>query len=120
MLLADHVGGKDGLEYLIKQDKINIEHLGFIRGRDFKNSIIMCSEAENLTKQHVQLLIGRVGEGSTLWLDGDFKQVDSKVFEENSGLGAAVDKLKGHPMFGYVHLDKSERSATAALADLLD
>lgn len=120
MVLADHVGGKDGLEYLIKQDRINIEHLGFIRGRDFKNSIIMCSEAENLTKQHVQLLIGRVGEGSMLWLDGDFKQVDSKVFEENSGLGAAVDKLKGHPMFGYVHLDKSERSATAALADLLD
>ena len=46
----------------------------------------MCSEAENLTKQHVQLLIGRVGEGSNLWLDGDFKQVDSKVFENNNGL----------------------------------
>lgn len=120
MVIADHVGGKDGLEYLIKQDKINIEHLGYIRGRDFKNAIIMCSEAENLTKQHVQLLIGRVGDGSSLWLDGDFKQVDSKVFEENSGLGTAVDKLKGHPMFGYVHLEKSERSATAALADLLD
>lgn len=120
MVIADHVGGKDGLEYLIKQDKINIEHLGYIRGRDFKNSIIICSEAENLTKQHVQLLIGRVGEGSALWLDGDFKQVDARVFEENSGMGCAVDKLKGNSLFGYVHLEKSERSATAALADLLD
>lgn len=120
MPLADHVGGVDGIEMLMYQKKLEVQHLGFIRGRDIKNSIILCSEAENLTKQHVQLLIGRVGEGSNLWLDGDFKQVDSKVFEENSGLGIAIDKLKGNPLFGYVHLEKSERSATAALADLLD
>lgn len=120
MPVADKVGGVDALEYLVAQDKINIEHLGFIRGRDFKNAIIMCSEAENLSKQHVQLLIGRVGEGSNLWLDGDQKQTDSKIFEENNGLGAAIEKLKGHKLFGYVHLEKSERSETAAMADLLD
>jgi predicted ribonuclease YlaK len=120
MPIADHVGGLDGLEFLIKQDKVNIEHLGWIRGRSFENAIVMCSEAENLTKQHIQLLIGRIGKGSTLWLDGDFKQVDSKIFEENNGLNIAIDKLKGHRLFGYVNLEKSERSETAALADLLD
>ena len=120
MIIADHVGGVDGLEYLMRQGKIDIEHIGWIRGRDFKNSIIMCSEAENLTRQHVQLLIGRVGEGSNLWLDGDFKQVDAKVFEQNSGLYSTIDKLKGNKLFGYVNLEKTERSETAALADLLD
>ena len=120
MPLADHVGGVDGIEMLMRQGKLEVQHLGFIRGRDIKNSIILCSEAENLTKQHVQLLIGRVGEGSSLWLDGDFKQVDSKIFEENSGLNIAIDKLKGNKLFGFVHLEKSERSETAALADLLD
>ena len=120
MPIADHVGGLDGLEFLIKQDKVNIEHLGWIRGRSFENAIVMCSEAENLTKQHIQLLIGRIGKGSTLWLDGDFKQVDSKIFEENNGLNIAIDKLKGNKLFGYVNLEKSERSETAALADLLD
>lgn len=120
MPLADHVGGVDGIEMLIRQGKLEVQHLGFIRGRDIKNSIIICSEAENLTKQHVQLLIGRVGEGSNLWLDGDFKQTDSKVFEENNGLNIAINKLKGHSLFGYVHLEKSERSETSALADLLD
>ena len=120
MPLADHVGGIDGIEMLMHQGKLEVQHLGFIRGRDIKNSIIICSEAENLTKQHVQLLIGRVGEGSNLWLDGDFKQTDLKVFEENSGLNIAIDRLKGHHLFGYVHLEKSERSETSALADLLD
>lgn len=120
MPLADHVGGIDSLEIMIGQGKVEIVHLGFIRGRDIKNSIIMCSEAENMTKEHIQLLLGRVGEGSSLWINGDYKQVDAPVFRENNGLMIAVDKLKGHPRFGFVKLLKTERSETAAMADLLD
>lgn len=120
MPLADHVGGRDGLERLISNQQIEVEHLGFIRGRDIKNTIIMCSEAENMTKEHVQLLLGRVGEGSALWLNGDYKQTDHKVFTENNGLMITVDRLKGHPKFGFVKLVKTERSETAAMADLLD
>lgn len=120
MPLADHVGGRDGLERLISNPQIEVEHLGFIRGRDIKNTIIMCSEAENMTKEHIQLLLGRVGEGSALWLNGDYKQTDHKVFTENNGLMIAVDRLKGHPKFGFVKLVKTERSETAAMADLLD
>ena len=120
MPLADHVGGVDGLELLINQGKIEVVHLGFIRGRDIKNSIILCSEAENMTKEHVQLLLGRVGEGSALWLNGDFKQTDADVFSRNSGLMTAIDRLKGHPRFACVKLIRTERSETAAMADLLD
>jgi len=118
--LADHVGGMEGVERFIERGQIEIQHLGFIRGRDIKNAIIMSSEAENLTKQHVQLLIGRVGEGSQLWLEGDYSQVDKKVFEESSGMRRAVDKLQGEPLFAYVDLPQTERSATARLADKLD
>lgn len=118
--LADHLGGEDALELMISQGKVEIVHLGFIRGRDIKNSIIMCSEVENMTKEHIQLLIGRVGEGSALWLDGDVKQVDANIFQQNSGMQVALERLKGHPRFGYVKLLKTERSETAAMADLLD
>ena len=120
MIMADHVGGLDSLDLLIKQDKIELQHLGLIRGRDIKNSIIICSESENMTKEHVQLLIGRVGENSMLWLNGDQRQVDKQVFENNNGLMTAIRKLSGHELFAHVHLEKTERSATAAMADLLD
>lgn len=120
MPIADHVGGIDGLDRLMKEEKLEIQHLGFIRGRDIKNSIIISSEAENLTKEHVQLLIGRVGEGSVLYLDGDLKQTDKDAFEKSSGLKIAIERLQGQKLFGYVHLEKSERSETAQLADLLD
>lgn len=118
--LADHVGGLDEVNRLMDEHKLEVQHLGFIRGRDIKNAIIMSTEAENLTKQHVQLLIGRVGEGSNLWIEGDYSQVDKKVFEDSAGMRIAIDKLQGQPLFGYVNLPTTERSATARLADILD
>jgi len=120
MVLADHLGGENGLELQLMAGNIEIEHLGYIRGRDIKNSIIYCTESENLTKEHVQLLIGRVGEGSSLWMNGDFKQTDNPVFRMNNGLLSVVSKLSGHEKFGYVQLQKIERSETASMADLLD
>ena len=120
MPLADHCGGIEGLQHLIEQDKVEIVHLGFLRGRDIKNSIILCSEAENLTKQHIQLLIGRVGEGSNLFMDADLKQRDKTAFEKSAGLELMIERLKGQKLFGYIKLLKTERSETARLADLLD
>ena len=120
MVLADHLGGETGRNMQIMAGNISIEYIGNIRGRDYKNCILYCTEAENLTKEHVQLLIGRIAEGSELWLDGDFKQTDSPIFRNNNGLLTSVQKLAGHKNFGYVQLKKTERSETAAMADLLD
>lgn len=120
MPMADALGGREALRYFVEAGTIEIVPLGEIRGRDFRNSLILCSECENLTVQHTQLIIGRVGEGSQVWFDGDRKQVDKKIFETNNGLVHMIDRLKGHPRFGYVQLQKTERSETAAMADLLD
>lgn len=120
MVLADKLGGVDALNMLITQGRIELTHLGFLRGRDIQNAIIYCTEAENITRAHAQLLIGRVGEGSSLWLNGDTRQTDMDIFSRDGGMSAMLDRLRGNPMFGYVKLIKTERSPTAALADLLD
>lgn len=120
MPLADHIGGREMLDMLIQKGQLEIEHLGFLRGRDIKNTIIFCSEAEHLTREHVQLLLGRVAEGSILLLEGDCRQIDAKSFEKDNGLAAAIDCLKGNRLFSYVHLKESVRSDTAKLADLLN
>ena len=116
----DHVGGEDGVKMLIEHGQLEVIPLGFLRGRSIRKAIIMCSEAENLTKEHLQLLLGRVDEGSALWLDGDVRQRDRAAFEKSKGLETMIDRLKGEELFGYVHLVKSERSATARLADKLN
>lgn len=113
MPLADALGGKEGLLSLISFNKIEIVPLAHIRGRDFKNACIMVSEAENLTKEHMQLLIGRVGENSTLYLDGDVNQTDKSIFDKSNGIVEIVNRLSGNKLFGYVELQKTERSKTA-------
>ena len=117
---CDHVGGEDGVHMLIENGQLEVIPLGFLRGRSIRNSIIICSEAENLTKEHIQLLLGRVDTGSALWLDGDVRQRDRVSFERSKGLETMIERLKGERLFGYVHLIKSERSETARLADKLN
>lgn len=119
MALADHVGGEMGLESLMMQGRLEVEHLGYIRGRTYLNSIIYISEAENLTKENMELLVSRIGDGSSLWINGDFKQTDNAIFRISNGLISAINCLKGQPEFGFVKLKKTERSKTAELAELL-
>ena len=117
--LADHLGGEYGLRRAIDNRQVEIQHLGFIRGRDITNAIVLCSEAENLTSAHIALLLSRIGNNAQLWLDGDIAQTDHKKFETDSGICACINKLSGNPLFGYVELQKTERSETAELATLL-
>lgn len=118
--MMDHVGGPEGIRMLIEKGQLEVIPLAYLRGRSIKNSIIISSEAENLTKEHIQLLMGRVDKGSALWMDADLKQRDREVFEKSAGIETMIDRLKGEPLFGYVHLVKSERSEAARLADKLN
>lgn len=120
MPFADHCGGIDGIKTLIEQEKLEVIPLGFLRGRSIRNSILYSMESENLLKEHIQLIMGRIDEGSQLWMDGDIKQRDRASFERSKGLEVMVERLAGHRLFGYINLIKSERSEVAALADLLD
>lgn len=120
MPFADHCGGVDGVNMLVAQGKLEVIPLGFLRGRSIKNSIIYSMESENLTKEHIQLIMGRVDDGSQLWLDGDIKQRDKAAFEKSKGLERMVEALSGNPLFGHIHLERSERSEVARLCDLLD
>ena len=120
MPFADHSGGTEGVIKLVEEGTLEVIPLGFLRGRSIRNAIIISSEAENLTKEHIQLLMGRVDEGSNLWLDADLRQRDRIVFERSAGVETLIERLTNEELFGYVHLVKSERSKTAELADKLN
>lgn len=114
----DHCG-EENVKSMLKNETLIVEPLQSLRGRNFENAIIMCSEAENLTKEHLQLIIARAADGSEVWLDGDTRQRDKEMFTKSKGIETMIERFKGNELFGYVHLIKSERSKTAAMADLL-
>lgn len=116
--IEDHLGPQLFEQY-INEGKLEPAHLSTLRGRDLKNSIILVDEAENLLVTNIQLLLGRVAEGSQIIFCADVKQCDYKD-SKMSGIPRLISSLAGNPLFGMVKLMKTERSPVAACADLLD
>lgn len=117
--LWDKVGGQEGIEMMIHNKILEAVPLLFIRGRSFENSIIYVTEGQNMTTEIAKLVIGRIGEGSELWLNADTSQTDKKLFDEDNGVNKMIDRLSGHRLFSYVYMPKTERSEVAELATLL-
>ena len=115
----DHAG-ENSVRTMLNKGTLVVEPLQSLRGRNFDDTLIMCSEAENLTKEHIQLIIARAAEGSEVWFDADNRQRDKASFEKSTGIETLIERFAGQKLFGYVHLVKSERSETAAMADLLN
>ena len=118
--LYDKVGGKEGIDCLVEQEKLELMPLLFIRGRSFENSIVYVTEGQNITNEIAKLLLGRIGQDSILMINADNHQTDSRIYERDNGIIQMIEKLSGNPLFGYVYLSQTLRSDTANLANLLD
>ena len=118
--LWDKVGGEEGVAMMLNHKILESVPLLFIRGRSFEKSIIYMTEGQNMTTEIAKLVIGRIGEGSELWINADTHQTDKKMFDEDNGVTKMIDRLSGNKLFGYVYMPKTERSSVAELATLLD
>lgn len=115
--------GLDEITRMIQDERLEIVPIGFMRGRNFTDSIVLVSEAQNLEEDQIKLLIGRIGEGSRIFFDGSLKQIDSEIFKNKNGLRLLLN-IANHPQFSkkfsVVKLERIERSETAQIADFLD
>lgn len=119
--LIDIVGSDIIVDSLIEEGKVEQLHLGYLRGKSVKNAAIITDESQNLTPSHVKMLISRMAENSKLIFCGDYSQIDSKIFRNQSnGLLKMDERLRGNKLYGQIRLNKIERSKVCQLADLLD
>ena len=118
--IMDKMGSDGRLKTLINKGSFENIPLPYLRGRSFEDSIVYVTEGQNMTTEIAKLVISRVGNGSELWINGDSRQVDRRIYDKNNGLNRMVERLKGNPLFGYIWLPITERSSVANLANLLD
>jgi phosphate starvation-inducible PhoH-like protein len=71
-----------------------------MRGRTFKDSIIILDEGQNSRPGQLKMLMTRIGSGSKIILTGDTEQTDQR--KENNGLLDLVTRLGQHPVSGIV------------------
>ena len=80
------------LEKMEKEESIELVSLTHFRGRTFDNCIVIVDEFQNLTKQQLGMVLGRLGKNSRMILCGDGQQIDLKF--NNDSAVHDVPKLK--------------------------
>lgn len=105
---------------MMKEDKLVITPLAYIRGRSLSSIFFIVDEAQNLTPHEIKTIITRAGEGTKMVFTGDIEQIDSPYLDTASnGLSYLSDKMKDQDIFAHVNLVKGERSFLAELASKL-
>lgn len=91
-VLEKHLG-KGTVETGIKNGNIEMAPIALMRGRSFDNAFIIVDETQNITTHELKMLLTRVGEGTTIVLNGDVQQSDLK---EADGLSKVIHLAKKH------------------------
>ncbi len=108
------------IEEMLKDEKLIITPLSYIRGRSLSNVYFIVDEAQNLTPHEIKTIITRAGENSKFVFTGDIEQIDSPYLDTRSnGLSYLTDRMKGQDVFAHINLVKGERSYLAELASKL-
>jgi PhoH-like ATPase len=108
------------IDQMIKENKLVIEPLSYIRGRSLQKIFFIVDEAQNLTPHEIKTIITRAGDSVKMVITGDIYQIDHPYLDaESNGLSYLIDHFKGQPLYSHVNLEKGERSELAELASNL-
>jgi PhoH-like ATPase len=108
------------IDTMIKEEKLVIEPLSYIRGRSLQRIFFIVDEAQNLTPHEVKTIITRAGEGAKVVFTGDIYQIDHPYLDgQSNGLSYLIDRFKGQRLYAHINLEKGERSELAELASNL-
>ncbi len=105
------------IEAMMREEKLVISPLAYIRGRSLGKVYFIVDEAQNLTPHEVKTIITRAGEGTKMVFTGDLYQIDQPYLDQwSNGLAHLGEKMSGQPLFQHVVLLKGERSELSEIA----
>jgi phosphate starvation-inducible PhoH-like protein len=93
--------GKEKVDKELEYGNIEIVPFAFMRGRTFVRSFVIVDEAQNVTHDQMETVLGRLGKGSKMVICGDLAQIDLKVKKETgfSFLTRIEEQVKGFRVF---------------------
>jgi PhoH-like ATPase len=108
------------IDQMIRENKLVIEPLSYIRGRSLQKIFFIVDEAQNLTPHEIKTIITRAGDAVKIVITGDVYQIDHPYLDaESNGLSYLIEHFKGQNLYSHINLEKGERSELAELASNL-
>lgn len=106
---------KTVLEEVMARNLIEVLPLTHIRGRSLHDAYVIVDEAQSLELGVLTTMLTRIGQGSKVVLTHDIAQRDNLRVGRHDSISVVIERLKGNDLFGHITLQRSERSAIAAL-----
>lgn len=104
--LIDKIIGKQNRKRLQELKIIDSLAVGFLRGCNVDNAILIAEESQNLTKSQMKTLLTRIGFNSKMIISGDLEQVDTKI--TNNGLKDSLNRFSDMNEIGKVIFDQKD------------
>ncbi len=99
---------KEKIDKCVSDVKIEVIPLAFMRGRNLSNCCVVVDEGQNITHRQMELLLGRLCQGSKMIICGDTAQIDLKD-KKMSGFNFICTNFKEVPGFAVVTLKTNHR-----------
>ena len=117
-VLSENFNARE-IENFVKEGVIETSPLAYMRGRTFKNAVVVADEMQNATPSQMKMLLTRLGTGSKMVVTGDLQQADRP---SNNGLLEFLglyNNFKGHRYVDLVKFDVQDVERHEAVKEIL-
>jgi len=107
------------IENFVREGVIETSPLAYMRGRTFKNSVVIADEMQNATPSQMKMLLTRLGSGSKMVVTGDLQQADRP---SNNGLLEFLqlyNNFENHRYVDIVQFDVQDVERHEAVKEIL-
>ncbi len=119
---SNNDGHVNRIQELFDNKIIEMQPIGFLRGRTIENAVFIIDETQNIEPGDVKSIVTRAARGSKFIFLGDPSQVDNpKLNERYNGLVYLSERMKGNELCWQIKLDSKEsvRSELSTVASEL-
>jgi phosphate starvation-inducible PhoH-like protein len=117
-VLSENFNARE-IENFVKEGVIETSPLAYMRGRTFKNSVVIADEMQNATPSQMKMLLTRLGQNSKMVVTGDLQQADRP---SNNGLLEFLglyNNFQGHRYVDLVKFDVQDVERHEAVKEIL-
>jgi phosphate starvation-inducible PhoH-like protein len=118
--LLNKIIGKEAREKLYQEEIITVNALGYMRGWNVDNTILVFEEAQNATPKQIKLLITRIGFNSKFFISGDVEQSDKFNDMKKSGLYDAKERFKDMKDIGIFEFNAEDIVRNPLIGEILN
>jgi phosphate starvation-inducible PhoH-like protein len=96
---------QDEIKYMLEENVIEMVPIAFIRGRTFKNAVVLVDEAQGTTQNSMMSILTRIGEGSKMIVTGDLAQSDRG---KDNGLADFLDRFENSNHISVIRFGRAD------------